>query len=113
MPDGVSSPADPDRLHHSRVPQLSTAEVSVEHHWLLELVRLDASDEEGIALTEGGHQHLKTPLELRGQSGSPLPGLGTHGKIAGEDLLEELVLGHVDQLQQVPAESVSEIENRN
>lgn len=34
------------------------------HQRLFEFVRLDASDKEGIALAEGGHEELKTLLEL-------------------------------------------------
>ena len=76
------------------------------HQRLLELVGLDASDEEGVALAEGGHQRLEALLELRAQRGRALPRLGAHAQVGGEDLLQEAVLGHVDQLQEVGGEGV-------
>ena len=76
------------------------------HQRLLELVGLDASDEEGVALAEGGHQRLEALLELRAERGRALPGLGPHAQVGGEDLLQEAVLGDVDQLQEVGGEGV-------
>ena len=74
---------------------------------LLELVRLDAADEEGIALAQGRHEELETLLELRAEGRRPLPRLRAHGEVAGEDGLEELVLRDVDQLEEVGREGVA------
>ena len=76
------------------------------HHRLLEFVRFDASNKVRIALPQGFHQRLQGLLELRGQRGRPLPRLRPHVDVLLEDLLEELVLGDVDQLEQVRAERV-------
>ena len=97
------------------------------YHGFLEFIGLDASDEKWIALAQGLHQGLQRLLELRGQGGRPgnnvsqkidfveennlillpLPGLGPHLEVLAEQVLEELVLGHVDQLEEVGAEGVS------
>ena len=81
--------------------------ISITHHWLLVFIWFDASDEERIALTQSLHQRLQGLLELRGEGGGALPRLRAHVEILAEEVLQELVLGHVYELQQVRAERVA------
>ena len=77
------------------------------HHRLLVFIWFDAADKEGITLTQRLHQGLQGLFELRGKCGGSLPCLGSHVKILTEKVLQELVLGDVNQLQQVSTECVS------
>ena len=79
---------------------------SITHQRFLKLVWFDAPDEEGVALTEGGHQRLEALLELRAQRRGAFPRLRSHAQVRREDLLQEAVLGDVDQLQEVGGKRV-------
>ena len=79
---------------------------SLTHHGFLVLIRLDASYEEWIALAQSLHEGLQGLLELGGEGGSPLPRLRAHVEVLAEESLQELVLRHVHQLEQISAERV-------
>ena len=81
--------------------------ITITHHRLLVFIWFDASDEERIALAQSLHQRLQGLLELRGEGGGALPCLRAHVEVLAEEVLQELVLGHVDELQQVRAERVA------
>ena len=81
--------------------------ITITHHRLLVFIWFDASDEERIALAQSLHQRLQGLLELRGEGGGALPRLRAHVEVLAEEVLQELVLGHVDELQQVRAERVA------
>ncbi len=98
VPDRVAGPPDPDRLHHARVPQLAAAQLPVEDHRLLGLVRLDAADEERLTRRKGLHEQVEALLELGRERRGPLPRLRAHPYLLGEQVAEEPVRGHVDDL---------------
>ncbi len=96
------------------------------HHWLLELVWLDAADKERVAGSQSGHEQLQRLLELGGKGGlslpatiiklkmffgkslfSLLPCLRSHVEVVCEYSLQEPVLADVDKLEEIGAEGVA------
>ena len=70
----------PNGFHHSRVAELSGAQLTIKGEGFLEVIGLDAPHKEGLALAEGVHERVQRLPELGTESGRLLPCLLSLGR---------------------------------
>jgi hypothetical protein len=92
--DWVSCLADSDRLHHTRVPQLTRAQQTVKLARRLVLVGLDTTHEPRVALAKCRHEGVERRLELPAQSLALLLALLTEINLLLEEPLEVTARRH-------------------